>query len=259
MDSRMYALDDDGLVRAEMPTDSPWTISYLRAGEDAAPRLIYVHGTPGSATNFNAYLHDPVPGWEAISIDRPGFGQTQPRIPSSSLEEQARLIEPVLVERNGRWPILIGHSLGGPIVCRVAADYPDRVGGLVILSGSMDPDLERVWWIQRFADFAFMPYLIPRALRNANQEVLPLRDELRELEPLLANIDCPIVIVHSRDDSLVQYENVHFMQRAFSGDRIAALHELNGKDHFVPWNAQHTVRQAILDAIDAHSIARSER
>jgi len=37
--------------------------------------------------------------------------------------------------------VLIGHSLGGPVVARMAADYPDFVKGLVLVAPGISPVL----------------------------------------------------------------------------------------------------------------------
>ena len=138
----------EGLTRHALPTDTDWTMSYIQQSisDSDAQRLIYVHGTPGDATSLQGYLTEPMDGFESISIDRPGFGHTTPVKPVLTLSDQARVIEPFLVERDGRWPILVGHSMGAPIIAQVAAMYPEKVGGLVILAGALDPDLEEWKW-----------------------------------------------------------------------------------------------------------------
>ena len=91
--------------------------------------MILVHGTPGDATAWTDYLETPIDGAEMIAVDRPGFGCSTPRTAVPSLEAQARALEPLLVERGGAWPILVGHSQGGPIIVRTAIDYPDASAG----------------------------------------------------------------------------------------------------------------------------------
>lgn len=221
-------------------------ISYIYAGDPEAPRVIYIHGTPGQATNFADYITEPAPGLHAISIDRPGFGQTCPSVAVPRLAQQAAAIEPLLVERDGRWPILIGHSLGAPIAAWAAAEYADRVGGLVLLAGALDPTLEKVHPMQYVGDFFFVPYLLPRSLRNANRELIPLKRELQQLALLLERITCPIVIVHGRKDGLVPFENVAYMQEKFAGNgRFVRVVDLVDGNHFLPWNASDEIREAI--------------
>ncbi len=221
-------------------------ISYVHGGEEADPRVLFIHGTPGSAGNFARFVTDPPAGMRAISIDRPGFGESRPKAAVPELERQAAAVEPLLVKREGRWPILVGHSLGAPIAARVAAAHPDRVDGLVLVAGALDPELERVLLIQRVGNFLFFPYLLPRALRNANRELIPLKGELEELGPMLERIDCPVVIVHGRQDGLVPFENVAYMQeRLGSGGRSVHVIELPEGNHFLPWNAEAQLRRAI--------------
>jgi len=239
---------DHGLTRSTTTSPNGYTISYLSttvAGAEALPRILYVHGTPGDATAFADYLARPVPNFDAVSLDRPGFGHTTPREPVYTLADHAAALEPLLVNRAGRGTILVGHSLGGPIIVEAALRYPDRVGGLVILSGCLDPSLEKTAWYQRLANFAFVPYMIPYFLRNANRELFPLKAELQALQPRLKELRCPIVIVHAPDDILVPYANVDFMRREFPASTIVDVMRLDGKSHWVPWNAEAEVRDAI--------------
>ena len=140
--------DPPGVSRGMMDTNTQLTVSYITSSLNTPDqsRLIYVHGTPGDATAFTADLQNPIEGFESISVDRPGLGQSTPKVPALTLEDQANAIEPFLIEQGGRWPILIGHSMGGPIIAQVAGMYPDRVGGLVIIAGALDLELEEWKW-----------------------------------------------------------------------------------------------------------------
>ncbi len=237
----------EGLTRHEMTTETDWTMSYIQQADSdpEAQRLIYVHGTPGDATSLEGYLVDPMEGFESISIDRPGFGHTTPKKPALSLKEQARVIEPFLVERDGKWPILVGHSMGGPIIAQVAAMYPEMVGGLVIASGALDPELEEWRWYNSLANTWVTAYMIPRGLRNSNRELAPLKGELEKLKPLLGKVKCPVVIVHAPDDMLVSFENVAYMENQFSEGIVKEVMVLEDRNHFLPWNSEADIRKAI--------------
>lgn len=252
-DEVMAPVEADGLIRASIETTAGLNLSYIfsvTTGPDVQ-RIIFVHGTPGDATAFEDYLIDPITGFESISVDRPGFGHTRPSSPMPALRDQARALEALLVERGGKWPLLVGHSLGAPIVARAAADFPDRVGGLLILSGSLDPSLEKIAWYQRLASLPIVRYMIPRFLRNSNRELYPLKGELEALKPLLAKVTCPVIIVHAPDDFLVPFENVAYMKESFAPGVIIDVVVLEGKNHFVPWNAEADVRDAIIALAEA--------
>ncbi|MFP6581334.1 MAG: alpha/beta hydrolase [Candidatus Hydrogenedentota bacterium] len=240
--------ENPGITRAIQDTETQWMVSYLMesVSDPDLPRLIYVHGTPGDAGAFERYLLNPMEGYESISVDRPGFGQTSPKIPAYSLADHAAALEPFLVEQGGQWPILIGHSLGGPIIAQVAAQYPERVSGIVILAGSLDPDEEKWHWYNRLLDWKATAYLVPQGLRNSNRELKPMRSELEKLEPLLSQVECLVTILHAPDDMLVPYANVAYMERMFPEGSILETVILEEKNHFLPWNSEGEVRAAIV-------------
>jgi pimeloyl-ACP methyl ester carboxylesterase len=220
-------------------------VSTLQGGDPAAQRVIYVHGTPGDANAWADFVLDPVPGTYSIAMDRPGFGQSEPKGAVPSLHEQAIAIEPLLGLGGKDMPILVGHSLGGPIIARVAADYPDRVGGLVIVAGSLDPELEKVLMIQHVGELGPIRAILPRFLENTNRELMPLKGELEELKRLLPLIKCPVVIIHGTKDGLVPYSNVEFMKAHFPEGTIRHIESIEGGSHFVPWEHSDTIREAI--------------
>jgi pimeloyl-ACP methyl ester carboxylesterase len=240
----------DGVQPKVAETRHGWRTQYFASGDPNGQRVIFVHGTPGRAADFAAFVRNPIDPLEMVAIDRPGFGGSQPRDALPKLADQAAAIEPLLVERNGRWPILVGHSLGGPIVCRTAADFPGRVGGLVIAAGSLDPELEAVHAIQRVGDLGLVSWLLPQILRNSNRELIPLEQELRRLKPLLSGIESPTIIVHGDRDSLVPVENVPFMEKYFPDGVVVETVILKGANHFLPWRQEPALRDAIRKLAD---------
>ena len=202
-----------------------------------------MHGTPGSWDNFSAYIEDPPPGLELVALDRPGFGSSEPSHAVPALTDQVAAIEPLLVERDGRWPVLVGHSLGGPIIVRAAVEHPDRVGGLVVLAGNMDPELEDLRWYNHVG--AFISPFLSRNLRNSNDELGPQRAELELLAPLLDQVRCPVLIVHGLDDDLVPFENAEYLWDALENAARVELKPLEGENHVFLWTRPEVVRAAI--------------
>jgi len=216
------------------------------AGEEGSRRLILVHGTPGSAAGWRRYLVSPIPGLRTIAFDRPGFGRTQPPSAVVAFEDQAAALAPLLVpDTEGRWPILVGHSLGGPIVARAAADHPDRVGGIVILSGSLDPALEKPRWFNHAADLMLFRMLLSSSWRHSNEEILAAPLHTQKLARVLDRVRCPVVLIHGTEDSLVPYANVAYMRDAFENAASVEIVRLEGASHFIPWTHERIVRNAV--------------
>lgn len=235
------------IERASITTPSG-DLSYLRAGDPARPRIIYIHGTPGNAYAWADFLVEPVADaagpFESIAIDRPGFGHSG-RKAVVSFKDQADAIVPLLVEREGQWPILVGHSLGGPIIARLAAEHPDKVRALIIVGGSLDPALENASLLQRTAQTSLVRFFMPLALDNSLQELKAARIQTEELAPTLAAIRCPVIIIHGTKDKLVPYANVAYMQRTLTNAASIHIISLDKKGHFSPWEDQDVIRHAI--------------
>lgn len=226
-------------------------LSYLRAGEAGGRRIIYVHGSPSDATAFADELVEAEAGFESISIDRPGYGRARHTGSVGSFERQARAIEPLLVEREGGWPILVGHSLGGPIIAQAAAMYADRVGGLVIVAGSLDPALENPRWYNHVAGAPPVRWIMPWMLRVSNDEMMAAPAETLRLAAMLGRVRCPVVIVHGTRDGLVPYANVAYMQRTLVNAVWVRTETLEGEGHFMVWNerGRSAMRRAIRDLL----------
>ncbi|NVJ97695.1 MAG: alpha/beta hydrolase [Alphaproteobacteria bacterium] len=220
-----------------------YQLSYLEGGDPMGQRVILVHGTPGEAANWYGFIKNAPKGFLFYAVDRPGFGKTRPSGAQTSLMEQAQALAP-LIDMPGGKPILVGHSLGGPIVAAAAALYGDRIKGIVIAAGSLDPDLEEVMAIQHVGNIPPISWLLTREYRNANKELIALEGELRTLAPKLPAISMPVCIVHGTADTLVPYENVEFMTKAFTARKPDVI-TLEGQNHFLPWNSGTEIMAAI--------------
>ena len=223
-------------------------ISYLRAGDPTGPRVILVHGTPGVASDWADYLMQPPPGVEVVALDRPGFGRSGPPHALTGLAEQAAAVV-ALLPADGRRVVLLGHSLGGPVVARVAADHPSRVQGLVLLAASLDPAQEQIHLLQHVGAWRPVSAMLPRAIRNANQELMALQAELESLALPLSKITARVVIVHGTQDNLVPLANVPYMRARLTGASEVQTVLLEGRNHFLPWNSRPAVDSALRAAL----------
>lgn len=238
------------LPRHELALPAGYNLSYLEQGEPDGRLAIFVHGTPGDAHAWTDYLMAVPKGYRYIAIDRPGFGRSGPDDAVGSLHAQADAIAAVIRANGGKPAVLIGHSLGGPIVAQAAVDNPDLVAALVILAGSLDPAQENVPFVQYVGDTWPISALLPRWLRNANREVLALEPQLASLAPRLAAIRVAVTIVHGTKDDLVPFANVAFIKAHMTGTQAMNVTVLEGQNHFLPWNSKKTVDAAIAKAFE---------
>ncbi len=156
-------------------------------------------------------------------------------------------------------PIVVGHSLGGPIATRLAADHPQEVGALVLVGGGLDPDLEDVRWYNRVARTRVVNVFLANFLQVSNKEMYASKAEVQELVPLLERIHCPVLIIHGTEDSLVAYENTEFIIDGFGHNDDVRVLTLIGEDHFITREREEEMRWAVEHLRDELSGAIERR
>ncbi|WP_428482165.1 alpha/beta fold hydrolase [Pyruvatibacter mobilis] len=211
------------------------------SGTTAPQRVVFIHGTPGSAGAWEDYLADVPEGFEFIAVDRAGFGDSGPDNAVTSLEDHARAIAPLL---DARGTIVVGHSLGGPVAAMLGILKPDAVQALVIVAGSLDPALEEIHFMQPVGEWWGVRHVLPRMIRNANRELLALEPELQALSARLEELTMPVEIIHGTEDNLTPFANVAYM-RATMVNAPLNITVLEGENHFLPWNAKQHIDAAI--------------
>ena len=216
------------------------------------PPVFFLHGTPGSGHDWAWFLNNAADKYAIVAVDRPGFGLEDREPPS--LQNDMDALAAVLAHDagGGQKPIVVGHSLGGGLAARLAADYPDKVGGLVLVGASLDPDLERILPVQRLFATPPLSHLLTFSIRNSNIELLQYIDFLNDLRPRLPRITCPVTVLHSRDDRLVPYANVDYIDKNFANAAAMNIKSFDTGGHFL--NKTRTG-----DVLDALSIPRSSR
>lgn len=220
-------------------------VHVLGHGDRTGRRVIFIHGTPGRAEGWADFLLAAPPGFRYLALDRPGFGDSGPDDAEVSLARQADAVA-ALLEGEPK-PILVGHSLGGPIAAQVGVDNPGRVAALVLVAGSLDPSLETMHWAQPLGEWPLVRQLLPRPLRNANRELMALKPQLEVLAERLVGIRCPVIVVHGTADPLVPYANTRFLSARMTAAELRLV-TLKDRDHFLPWNSRAEVEAAIAEA-----------
>ena len=233
-------------------------IHYAVAGDSAKPLVLFVHGSPGSLSAFIHFLKDSSLLQQALLVttDRPGFGYSNFGNGEGSLSKQAAILKPILEKyKHNRPIILVGHSLGGPLIARMAIDYPQLVDGLIIVAGSIDPELEpNETWFRAPLATPFLSWILPRSFRASNEEIYHLKPELEDMLPLWKNITCPVIVIQGKKDVLVSPENADFARKMLVNAPVEFV-LVDDMNHFVPWSNPELIHDAILKMLHARSSA----
>ncbi len=234
------------------------TINYLEVGHDTAlPLVIFVHGSPGSLSAFIDFMADSILLSKAqlVTVDRPGFGHSNFGNAEPSLQKQGALLRPILEDHKNKRPIiLVGHSLGGPLIARMAMDFPELIDGLVMVAPSIDPALEPDEWFRAPLATPFLSWILPRSLRASNDEIYKLKPELEEMVPLWPKVRASTIVIQGKKDNLVPPANADFAVKMITN---APVKVVMGEEmsHFVPWTDPQLIRNAILELLENRKLS----
>jgi len=221
---------------------------YAKTGSDTLPTIVFVHGSPGSWSAFADYMKDKdlLGKYRMISVDRPGFGDSDFG-KAEPIQEQSALISPLLAEwKNGKSMYLVGHSLGGPLIIQLYADNPGMIDGLVLLAASVDPAEEKKELWRSMLDGPVLQYLLPGAFRPSNRELRYFKKDVYFLQDKFAAVKCKVFIVHGTKDAFVPPGNAEYAAKKLVNAAAVETIMLPEANHFIPWKKYDEIKTVLM-------------
>ena len=164
--------------------------------------ILYFHGNAGSlagwqqvADDFTAY------GYSVLIIDYRGYGKSSGEITENGLYLDAEAAFRFLTETENFLPdniIIYGRSIGSGIATELASRYETR--GLVLESPFSS--------LKKLANQK-MPFLFPSLFLQFHF------DNINKLN----SINCPILLIHGSNDSLIPVSHAQNLHQAYSGKK----------------------------------------
>jgi pimeloyl-ACP methyl ester carboxylesterase len=223
-------------------------LHYAKTGADTLPTLFFIHGSPGSWDAFKIYMMDTalLQHFRIISIDRPGFGYSGFGT-ALHLDEQAVMINTIIKKENNHKPLhLVGHSIGGPVIVKLAQLYPDEISSLTILAGSISPkDEPKEYWRYLFL-YTPLHLLMPGAFGPSNDEIVYFKKDLYALDTGYATVTMPVTFIHGDADKFVTVKNVDYGKKKLLNNSGVKTIIIPGASHFIPWQHFDIIKTHLL-------------
>lgn len=222
----------------------------VTSGDTTKPALLFVHGSPGEASDYFKYLTDSTlrKMYYLIAVDRPGFGYSNGYDTMPNLKAQAAIIQSVAAKLKAcNLPItVVGHSYGGPIAVRLAIDFPDTYKKVVLLAAAVDPNLEEKEWFRPLLANDFVSWMLPSSIKASNAELMALKDDLMLMDKEWQQLKAPILMIHGTKDMLVPYKNTVYAQSKKPDSTDLEIVSLSKVNHFIPWTHFNLVKEKLV-------------
>jgi pimeloyl-ACP methyl ester carboxylesterase len=208
-------------------------IATLQIGDDKLPITIFLHGSPGSGSDYDGYLKDSslYSKTKLIVIDRPGYGFSDFGNIEPNVNKQAEIIQKIIEELKPTAKInLVGYSYGGPVAARLASVMPNKIKNVLLISASIAPGEEKIFKISYLAIQDKVKNKIPTILRMANEEKMTHKASLEEIAGDLDKIVCPVYVLHGNKDNLIYFTNVAYDKKMMKNAKVET-YTVEGQGH----------------------------
>ena len=258
-------------------------LHYVERGH--GPPVVLLHGNGSMIGDFisSGITERVAASHRVIVFDRPGFGHSdRPRGRTWGPSEQAKLLLRSFALLGIERTIVVGHSWGTLVALALALEAPDKVAGLVLLSGyyypvphanarasSRSPIMDEILLhaVMPFAGHAialsalrsiFAPCIVPEkfkkhysvrlALRPSQmkavaEEAEMLSDSAKVLGRRYKELDMPVHLIAGSDDRIVDTDKHSARLHRELG--TSTFCSVAGKGHMVHHAAPHEVIAAI--------------
>ncbi len=229
-------------------------------GPKTAPTIIMIHGFGSSLQTWEPWAELLDTKFRVVRFDLPGSGLSSPDPRHDYTDARTISMLLALMDRLGiAKASLIGNSIGGRIAWTFAAEHPDRVDKLVLISpdGFASPGFEYGHAPKVPASLGLMRYVLPKALLRASlkpaygdptaltdptvtryydlmlapgvrQALLARMKEtvLVDPRPRLQRIEAPVLLLWGERDGMIPFSNAQAYLQNLPHARLAALPDL---------------------------------
>ena len=168
--------------------------------------IVFIHGWTCDATFWRANLPAFTEAMRVIAVDLPGHGQSdKPEKLVYSMDLFANAVNAVLLHAKVERAVLVGHSMGTPVIRQFYRKYPAKVQALVIVDGSLKA-MGTKESMKQFLD----PFREPGYKQHAEQMITYLtqamKNEQTRNEVKAAMLSAPQYVMISAFDGMLDPE-----------------------------------------------------
>lgn len=130
-------------------------ISFDMQGE-GEPALVFVHGWSNNRSIWDAQVSHFSKTYKVITVDLPGFGESGNNRQTWTIASFGEDVATVINKLDLDQVVLVGFSMGGPVVIETEKSVPDHVAGLVLVDVLQNVEMQYPPEVISYMDSVFM-------------------------------------------------------------------------------------------------------
>jgi len=216
---------------------------------DDSPLILFIHGAPGNWDAFKSYLadYDLRKKAKLISMDRIGYGDSSLGESEIDIAIHAESALNIIQQYNPSKVIVVGHSYGGPVAGKLAADHPDLISGIFMIAPLIDPYNEPVAWYAKISNTRLFRILLPAFCDVATDEKMAHAESLKNIEKDWKKIKSLTMHYHGELDNLAPFEeNVNFSKNNIPSEWLTVIEDQDA-GHLVVWNKAASIKKLLIE------------
>jgi pimeloyl-ACP methyl ester carboxylesterase len=167
--------------------------------------LVFVHGWTCNANFWKANVPAFTGSTRVIAVDLPGHGESDKPQVTYSMDLFARAINAVLEDAKVQRAVLVGHSMGTPVIRQFYRKYPAKTRALVIVDGGLKPFGTKES-MKQFLDPLRSPDYKQQAERMVEYFTHPMKDPAAKAEVKAAMLGAPQHVLVSAMEEMLNPE-----------------------------------------------------
>ncbi len=238
-----WEFEDVRLVTSDEVKLSAWFVPAVNKSDQV---IILLHGYPADKANllnWSSFLHD---DFNLFFLDFRYFGNSAGSLTTIGYREQEDLKSAINYLNNEGYTKVgaMGFSLGGAVGILTAAKDA-RIKAVVSDSSFANIDL---MGHQFYQNLFVLKYPLTELTKVWARLILRLNPQDIAPEKAAANLKIPILLIHSKKDQTISFENALYIQKALQGNPRAEFFFLDEGTHgFLPENLQKKYQQKVIE------------